>query len=93
MSDKLKCYSCKFLHLKGSGYSDWTWTSTWFVCTRNRFEETHEEPEGEDIGIIEKASKDCPFYVNGEPLETSPDGGINGGDSELAKSLGYEVQP
>lgn len=67
-----KCYSCSLFHLKGTGYSDWTWTSTWAVCLKDRFEEF---PEGDhsDMGVMEAAAENCPFYKEGEPLETSPD--------------------
>jgi len=87
--NKLKCYGCKFLHLRGSGYSNWTWLSTNFVCLKERFTELDDEPEGENVGIIERASRDCPHFVPGDPLETTPDGEIERGDKELGKSLGY----
>ncbi len=75
MSEELKCYKCKWLAFRMSGYSDYTVEDEWIECVANRFkniEKYHiEDTDKENRGIIAVASENCPFFVEGEPTENS----------------------
>jgi len=71
MLDSLKCYNCRWLCFTQSGYSAWTVTGDWISCPSGRFEELDKYEDKENEGRISLAGKDCPYYTEGSPAESS----------------------
>lgn len=77
------CLRCIFLHIRGYGYSNWTWEGDEMVCLKSRFDAFEKEYEDEkNEGKLALAAKDCPHFAEGDPLETAPDDD----SEELAKA-------
>lgn len=70
MCDSLKCYKCSWLAYRESGYSEHTVTNTWIECMCGRFDQENMSYEDkQNKGLIEIASKDCPYWREGEPVQ------------------------
>ena len=71
MLNALKCYGCRWLCFTQTGYSDYTVEGDWISCPSGRFEELDKYDDKENEGRISLAGKDCPFYKQGCPAESS----------------------
>jgi len=69
MEDNLKCYKCRWCCFAESGYSEYTVTDEWVSCPSDRFAEVSKYDDSENKGLIELASKDCPYFLKGEPAQ------------------------
>jgi len=70
------CLKCRMLVIAEYGYSDYTVEDTQISCIRERFDNREyvgdyesKEAKDEQIGLLEKAATDCPYFWEGEPLE------------------------
>lgn len=66
----MNCYKCHWLCFTCTGYSDYTVTGEWIKCPSRRFEKLYKYEDKKNIGLIELASKDCPFFKRGKPAES-----------------------